>query len=146
MTTTPTLTGQDIGRAERATRAVLDRLLAKTGTTFHQWVTLRLLAANGGVLQRALLTRRMTESLRIAEPAVLATRDELVTRGFVTATPPESKRVELTPAGSTRYRDVRDGIDRITERLYGSLTTEELATAHRVLAIVTERANAELAR
>jgi hypothetical protein len=45
MSDTPTLTGQDIGQAERATRAVFDRFLAETGTTFDQWVTLNVLAA-----------------------------------------------------------------------------------------------------
>jgi hypothetical protein len=43
MTDTPTLTGQDIGQAENAVRAVFDALLAETGTTFHQW---------GGVCRR----------------------------------------------------------------------------------------------
>ena len=39
---TPTLTGQDIGQAERATRALLDAVLAETETTFHQSVVLNL--------------------------------------------------------------------------------------------------------
>jgi len=41
---------------------------------------------------------------------------------------------------------LRSGIDRITERLYADLPVDDLVTARRVLAIVTERANAELAQ
>ena len=44
MADTPTLNGQDIGQAERATRAVLDALLAETSTSFQSWVTLNVLA------------------------------------------------------------------------------------------------------
>ncbi len=48
MTAPPTLNGQHIGEAEHAIRAVLERLLAEAGTTFHQWVALRVLAMGGG--------------------------------------------------------------------------------------------------
>ena len=48
----PPLNGQDIGQAEHATRAVLDRLLARTGTQFRGWVILNLLAAGGGTARR----------------------------------------------------------------------------------------------
>jgi hypothetical protein len=44
MTQTPTLTSQDIGQAEKATRAVLGRFLAQTGTGFHGWVILNVLS------------------------------------------------------------------------------------------------------
>jgi DNA-binding MarR family transcriptional regulator len=140
----PTLTGRDLGQAERATRAVLERLLAEHGVTFLQSVALNLLADAGSVLERDGLVRQMTGGLKIDEPPVLAAVDELVRLGLVTGGPgPE--RLELTPAGRQRFRHVRDGVDRLTERLYGGLPEDDLATAHRVLAIVTERANAELA-
>jgi len=48
----------------------------------------------------------------------------------------------LTPAGGTRCQDIRIGVDRISERLYASLTTEGLATAARVLTSVTDKAKA----
>jgi hypothetical protein len=53
MTQPSTLTGQDIGQAEKATRAVLDRLLTQTGTGFHGWVLLNRLSAAGGVMDAA---------------------------------------------------------------------------------------------
>jgi hypothetical protein len=48
MSQEPALTGQDIGQAEKATRAVLDSLPADTNTCFHDWVAIRLLANSGG--------------------------------------------------------------------------------------------------
>ena len=56
----PALNGQDIGQAEHATRAVLDRLLARTGIQFHSWVIINQLAASGGALGEDELTGRIT--------------------------------------------------------------------------------------
>jgi hypothetical protein len=72
MSTTPTVNGQVIGQAHYATRAVLERVLARTGT-------------------------------------------------------------------------IRASVSEITARLYADLPADDLAAAGRVLAVVTERANAELA-
>jgi DNA-binding MarR family transcriptional regulator len=139
----PTLTGRDLGQAERATRAVLDRLLAQSGLAFLQWVALGLLEDAGPDLERDGLVRQMAGALKIDEPPVLAAVDELVRLGLV-ASGPAPGRLELTPAGRRRLKDARDGVDRLTERLYGGLPQDDLATAHRVLALITERANAEL--
>ena len=46
------LTGRIIGQTETAIRAVLDRLLADTATTFHQWVVLQLTASGAGTARR----------------------------------------------------------------------------------------------
>lgn len=54
-------------------------------------------------------------------------------------------QIALTPAGTARLQQVRAGVGQITQRLYGGLPAEDLATAHRVLATVTGRANAVLA-
>jgi hypothetical protein len=43
----PTLTGQDIGESEGAVRALLDQILANTGTTSNQYIALRVLAVRG---------------------------------------------------------------------------------------------------
>ncbi|HZV48788.1 MAG TPA: MarR family transcriptional regulator [Candidatus Dormibacteraeota bacterium] len=143
MTTAPTLTGQDIGQAEKATRAVLDTLLARTATTFHRWVALNLTATGGGRVERGAVVRRMAFALKIEQAAASAAVDELVELGLAAAS---GDQIVLTPAGTARFEEIRDGIAVITERLYGGLPVEDLVTAHRVLAVVTERANAELAR
>jgi DNA-binding MarR family transcriptional regulator len=148
MTPTPTLTGQDIGQAEKATRAVLDRLLAESGTEFHHWVILNVLATNGQALDQSELARRVADGLKIDEPTVHAALAELPGQRLITGTAPTapSPEITLTPAGASRFQQVREGVGEITQRLYGGLPAEDLSTAHRVLATVTQRANAELAR
>jgi DNA-binding MarR family transcriptional regulator len=146
MTQTPTLTGQDIGQAERATRAVFDRLLAESGTTFHGWVILNDLNGNGPTLERSAQVSRLALALRVDEPAVRSALDDVVSQGLVGLTGTAAgTEVTLSAAGEARVRQVRTGIARIAARFYGDLPAEDLAAAHRVLAIVTERANAELA-
>jgi DNA-binding MarR family transcriptional regulator len=140
MSDTPTLTGQDIGQAERATRALLDAVLAETQTTFHQSVVLNLPSP----AEFDSLVQRMTHGLKIDRPTAFSAIDEVVAKGLASRSGhPES--LAFTTAGDRRFRAIRRGIDRIAERLYGDLAPEDLATTHRILAIVTERANAELA-
>ena len=145
MTQTPTLTGQDIGQAERATRAVLERLLTRTGTGFHGWVALNLLGTTGPVLAESALAGRMASGLKISEAAARGALDELAASDLIARTGEAGPQVTLTPAGRARFGEIRDGIAQITERLYGGLAATDLAAAHRVLAAVTERANAVLA-
>lgn len=143
MSDTPTLTGQDIGQAERATRAVFDRFLAETGTTFDQWVTLNVLAAAESPVDGEEVLGQLTAGLRIPEPTARTTIDEVTSRGLVAATG-DPVRLELLPEGRARVQAVRHGIAQIAARLYGDLPAHDLATTHRVLAIIAERANAEL--
>jgi DNA-binding MarR family transcriptional regulator len=142
VTSTPTLT-QSIGQAENALRAVLDRLLAESATTFVQWVTLTMLARGGSAVQHQQLVRQVETALKLEEPTVLATLDELTTLGLITP-PGEAARVALTTAGEAQFQGLRQRIESVSERLYGDLPMDELATTRRVLGIVAERANAEL--
>jgi DNA-binding MarR family transcriptional regulator len=137
----PPLTGQHIGETENAIRAVLDALLAETSTTFHQWVALRVLAATDSGLERDQLVARMTSGLKVEPAAVLTALGQLEAEELVTV----AEIVALTDAGRARHRRIQDGIDRITRQLYGDLPVDDLVTTRRVLAIVTERANAVLA-
>jgi len=145
VTSTPTLT-QSIGQAENALRAVLDRLLAETGTTFVQWVTLNMLARGGSAVQQQQLVRQIEAALKLEEPTVLATLGELTALGLVTTPPGDGARVELTTAGDAQFQRLRERIDSVSERLYGDLPIDDLAVTRRVLGIVAERANAELGR
>jgi NAD(P)-dependent dehydrogenase (short-subunit alcohol dehydrogenase family) len=52
MATPTTLNPQVIGQAERALGALMNRVLATTGGTFHQWVALTLTTAAGGTIDR----------------------------------------------------------------------------------------------
>ena len=53
--------------------------------------------------------------------------------------------MRLTDAGQQLFGRIRGAVTEITGRLWGDLPAEDLATAGRVLSIVTERASAELA-
>lgn len=146
MTTAPTLTGQDIGQAAIATRAVFDLLLAKAETSFHQWVVLSLLDTPEPGLAREELTSRFVTSQKLRPDVEEAAIRELEAAGLVAASDSNPDNLELTSSGRERVREIRAGIARVTERLYGDLPREDAVTARRVLVAVTERANAELAR
>lgn len=142
MTDAPTLTGQDIGTAARATGALLNRLLSATGTDFQSWVVLNSLGTNGSALDRDKLVGRVVTGLKVDAPSVSATLAELLHSGLVSEV---DGSVSLTPAGTDMFDGIRESIGGITRRIYGGLPADELAVAHRVLVAVTERANAELA-
>jgi hypothetical protein len=140
-----TLNGQIIGQAERATRAVLEELLAEIGTTFVRWVTLNVQTTAGGRQQRDALVQRVVDGLRTDAPPVLAALDELTAAGHVRPTADDPAVVEVTDSGRAVYRRIQAGIDGISALLYADLPAADLATAGRVLTIVTERATAALA-
>ena len=141
----PFLNGQVIGQAEHAIRALLDRVLARTGTTFHQWVALHGTALAGGTVDPDQLTARMVGALKIDASVARETVDGLTAAGFFGKLPGEPARLGLTAAGRARHDEISAAVDGITARLYGDLPVDDLATAGRVLTIVTARADAELA-
>jgi hypothetical protein len=143
--TTQTLNGQIIGEAENAIRAVLDRLLAGTGTTFHQLVALNQTALVGGSIDRDQLTARMASGLKVSSSVADAAVDALTSAQLMEPVPGDAARVSLTSAGIEHQRQIRKGIDEISARLYGDLPADDLATAGRVLTIITARANEVLA-
>lgn len=145
MTTTIPLNGQHIGQAERATRAVLDRLLAEHDTTFVEWVAINLLATTGPVVRDDVLVDRIVAGLRVEPPSATGAVAAVVEDGLVGFADGNPTRLELTDAGEARYRTISAGITEISDRLYRDLPYDDLATAQRVLATVTERAKAELA-
>jgi DNA-binding MarR family transcriptional regulator len=93
------------------------------------------------------LTGRITHGLKIGEDAVHAAAAGLAWQGLISREPAarSGTQVALTPAGTARFEQIQGGIAQVTQRLYGGLPETDLAIAHRVLATVTERANAELA-
>jgi DNA-binding MarR family transcriptional regulator len=141
----PSLSTQVIGQAETALGAILYPLLARTGTTFHQWLVLTLAAASGGAIDRGQLIDRITGARKLDDAEVEAAISELTAAGLVQPLPGDHPRVGLTDAGQARYRQIGTALDEVTARLFGDFPAEDLATAGRVLSIVTARANAELA-
>jgi len=141
MSATTTLNPQVIGQAENAHGPLLARILARSGTTFHQWVALTTLAAGGGTAGRDQLVGRMTGALKIDDAAAAEALAGLTAAGLLQALPGDGAQVGLTPAGQARYGEIRAAVDEVIAQVYGDIPPEDLATAGRVLAQITARAN-----
>jgi uncharacterized protein with von Willebrand factor type A (vWA) domain len=142
MSEAPVLDGRVIRRAERATRALLERLLVRTGTRVEQWVALNLVTVAGEAADLDSLIEQMGESAALAEAVVREVLDELIAAGLLEAA--GDARVRLTGAGRARCRRIGDDLAEVIGRVYEGIAAEDLATTARVLAVVAERANAEL--
>ncbi|MFD8424140.1 MarR family winged helix-turn-helix transcriptional regulator [Streptomyces sp. NPDC059466] len=141
--TTPPVNGQVIGLAHYASRAVLETVLARTGTTFNQSVALRVVSEQDGPVERARLVARLSGALKIEESAAHRTVDEMTALGLLAE--PATGQVSLTEQGGELFEQVRTSGNEIAARLYAGIPAEDLATVGRVLTLVTERADAELA-
>ncbi|MEU7918372.1 MarR family winged helix-turn-helix transcriptional regulator [Micromonospora zamorensis] len=142
MSTVPTLNGQVIGQAHYATRALLEQAVAPLGLSFGQVLALNVLAA--GPVERAQLVHRVTSTLKIDESAVREVTDALVDADLAQVDGP-APHIRLTDTGHATQARVADAVAGITARLYGDIPADELAAAARVLTLVTQRANDELA-
>ncbi|MEO3771050.1 hypothetical protein [Micromonospora sp. B9E7] len=140
MSTAPTLNGQVIGQAHYATRALLERAVAPLGLSFGQVLTLNVLA--DGPVERAHLTHRITTTLKVDESAVHEVIAALVDADLAQLDEPH---LRLTDTGRATQRAIADAVAGITARLYGDIPADDANAAARVLTLITQRANAELA-
>jgi DNA-binding MarR family transcriptional regulator len=138
----PMLNGAILAQAERASRAVLDRLLARSGTSFHHYLALTVTAGQGGTVERDTLVDRMVAGLKLDPAIIRADIESAETAGLLRT---EGAQTSLTDAGRARYARITTATDEVTARLYADLPTVDLEVAGRMLTILTERANAELA-
>jgi hypothetical protein len=145
MSASPTFGTQVIGQTEKALNAILDRQLTGTGLTEPQWVTLTLTVISGGTVDREDLIGRVAGVLKASEAEAQARIDELAAAQLLQVRDGEGSPVKLTDAGQQLHGQVRTAVTKITQRLWGDLPAEDLATAGRVLSTVLARANAELA-
>jgi hypothetical protein len=140
-----TLNGQILGQAGNATRALLNRLLAETQVPTNHWIALNLVNSLGGIVPRSVLIDRMVDGLKEDEATIAASVHSVLDSGLLAPLPDDPSQLTLTEVGRERFGEISAGVSRIAQSLYGSLPAEDLATAGRVLSIVTERANALLA-
>jgi DNA-binding MarR family transcriptional regulator len=151
MSSYPPLNTQVIGQTESALGALLEPLLADAGLTFQQWLVLTVTAASGGRTDRGQLVARIAAARKVdgteVESAIAELTaaglavTELATAGLATAT----GLLALTDSGQDVYQRIRGAIEELNAELF-AFPPEDLATAGRILSIVTERANAVLAR
>jgi DNA-binding MarR family transcriptional regulator len=133
-----------IGQTEKALNAILRPQLAGTGLTEPQWVTLSLCVAADGTIDGDELTGRVAGVLKVSDAHARARITELAAAQLLQPADNGGSRAKLTDAGRRLHHQVRTAVSEITERLWGDLPAEDLATAGRVLSTVLERANTEL--
>lgn len=141
-TTTPTVGGRVIALAHYAGRAVLEHVVARRGLAFQQQITLRPLAIAEGPVEREDLVGQVADALKVDAADVHGVVEELIAKGLAAV---DGSRLHCTDAGRELYAEVVAETGKISARIYAGIPDEELAAAGHVLALVTERANAELA-
>lgn len=143
MAPTPTLTGQDIGEAEGATRALLDQVLVGTGVTSTEYIVLRVLTFRGPFESPATLHDFLAgqRQLRLDPPAVAALLNGLEQRGLIQGTSLDSTGpAQLTSDGAALHERLASSVTGATAELFADFEPDELATVHRVLRGVIDRA------
>jgi MarR family transcriptional regulator, transcriptional regulator for hemolysin len=134
------LAGQ-INVAARATRGLLDAVLAQAGTTFSSWTVLAALNARGPAIQKDL-----AKSLNMIGPSIVERIDQLEASGLVTRSPvPGDRRaslVDLTGEGRSLVARLHSVMRSTEEALTDGLDPEDVQATRRVLAQIAERARA----
>ncbi|MFF1546073.1 MarR family winged helix-turn-helix transcriptional regulator [Streptomyces sp. NPDC058291] len=144
-TTAPTVDGRVVALAHYASRALVENVLTAHGATFHQSVVIRAVALAAGSTSRDELVADVSGSLKVDESLVHGVIEELTAAKLLDETPGQPSRIRLTDAGRELYEKTSTEGAEIADRLYAGIPADELAVAGRVLTLVTERANAELA-
>ncbi|MBC2902289.1 winged helix DNA-binding protein [Streptomyces cupreus] len=142
-TTTPLVDPRVIALAHYAGRALLEKVLDRHGATFQQSVTLRLVAIADGPVERDHLVDGVVGALKIDAAEAHTVVDELINAELLSSQEPS--QVRITDAGRKLYDRTSAETAPISARIYAGIPTEDLAAAGRVLTLITERANAELA-
>jgi DNA-binding MarR family transcriptional regulator len=142
MSTTSTFGTQLIGQTEKTLNAILGRVLAGTGLSEPQWVTLTVAVTSGGSVERTAFAGRIAGALKISEADAQARIDELAAQQLFEV---DDSTVTVTDAGKQLQARIRGAVGEITGRLWGDLPADELDVAARVLTTVLKRATAELA-
>jgi DNA-binding MarR family transcriptional regulator len=138
MTDAPTLTGQDIGETQGAVSALLDEVLAATGTTSNEYIALRVLTLRGpsGAFREYLASQRQL-GLDLARASALV--DGLAARGLATET--ADGTTVVTGAGAALHTRLAGAVTDTATRLYADFDPGDLRVTHRVLTQVAERAD-----
>ncbi|NEB41290.1 MarR family transcriptional regulator [Streptomyces sp. SID14515] len=140
--TAPVANARDLALAHYAARGVLEKVLARHGATFQQQVALRAAVTADTPQTPGELLAQVQNSLK-ADPAdIRATLDELRAERLLVL---DGEHLRPSDAGRELLAAVSAETAPITARVWGGIPAEDLAVAGRVLALVTERANAELA-
>lgn len=142
-TTAPRADGRTIALAHYASRAVLEHVLAPHGIDYLQSIALRLAAVADGPVERAGLADGVAGAVKAGEDDARRAVEALAAAGLIAPEGPSGARI--TEAGRELYAATSAEAAVFSARLYAGIPEEDRAVAGRVLALVTERADAELA-
>lgn len=142
MTRAPILTSRTIGETENALRAILTKTLTGTDLDYHRWVALKLVSEADPSISHAAAVERLVGGLKIDHATAVDVIAHLQAGAIVTTT---GNELVLTPHGTSLYQRLNDEMRQLAQQMWAGLDMDDLATAHRVLSTITERANTLLA-
>jgi hypothetical protein len=139
----PVLTGQDIAEAEGAVTRLLEQALAREGTTRQEYLALRVLTLRGPWASPRELHAFLAgqRQLGLTEAAAAELLAGLENQGLASGTAADGPGpAEATSEGTALHASLTAAIAPTTRELFAGFDPGDLATAHRVLTRVTERA------
>jgi hypothetical protein len=107
-------------------------------------VTLTIAIMSRGTIDRSAFVSRVTDALKISHTEAHARIEELAATRLFELPQDDSSPVSVTDAGRQLHWRIRTNVTEITQRLWGDLPPDDLATAGRVLGTVLDRASAVL--
>lgn len=144
MSTHPPFGTQLVGQTENAFGAILDRELTGTRLSRAHWIALTVTVTSGGALDRDALAGRLARALKLTPAEADERLDGLASTGLIARATAPGSPVIATDAGVRLHARIHAAVAEVTERLWGDLPPEDVATAGKVLATVLERANRAL--
>ena len=135
MTTQPQIDGRDLGLAFQATTVLRDRVLAKHGRTFAEFVAIRVLS-EGTFDGRDAYVSTLARNLQLDAAQVEALLAALDAAGLVQ----DGTIVELTPAGEAAFTNLTRAFQHTTAQIYAGIDAADIATTRNVLQRVQAQA------
>jgi len=133
--------GQSLALAEQALTQILHKHLAERDTKPETWYALQVLTARGPGLARGELIAALERSRTLSPARVREVLQELEAEGLIRG----DAVVDLTPAGQSLHRSLREYIAGPAARLLGQFDVADIETTVHTLQAITERATEELA-
>ncbi|MFI8824447.1 MarR family transcriptional regulator [Streptomyces sp. NPDC053431] len=140
--TAPLADARALGLAHYAARGVLEVVLARHGATFQQQIALRAAVTAETPLTPEELVAQVRGSLKADPEDIRATLDVLTAGRLLVE---DGAHLRPTDAGRELLATIGAATAPVSARIWGGISVEDLAAAGRVLALVTERADAEFA-
>lgn len=140
--TAPAADARVLALAHYAARGVLEHVLTRHGITFQQQITVRDAVAAATPRTPDELVAQVCGSLKTDPAAIRTTLGELLAKGLLVES---GAHVVPTDAGRELIAAAAADTAPVSARIWGDIPADDLAAAGRVLALVNQRANAELA-